>query len=36
VVIGVIKVGGDWYTDDHPGRFGGHWWWIAIAGASGG
>src|SRR4051812_42475650 len=33
--IGVLKVGGDWYTDDNPSWFGGHWWWIAIAGASG-
>ena len=29
VFIGVIKFGGKWYTDSHPGWFGGHWWWIA-------
>ncbi len=33
--IGVIKVGGKWYTDSHPGWFGGHWWWVAIAAAAG-
>ncbi len=33
--IGVIKVGGKWYTDSHPGWFGGHWWWVAVAAAAG-
>ena len=27
VFIGVIKFGGKWYSDSHPGWFGGHWWW---------
>ena len=33
--IGVIKFGGKWYTDFHPGWFGGHWWWVAVAAAAG-
>ena len=33
--IGVIKAGGKWYTDAHPGWFGGHWWWVAVAAAAG-
>ena len=33
--IGVIKFGGKWYTDSHPGWFGGHWWWVAVAAAAG-
>ena len=35
VFIGVIKFGGKWYTDSHPGWFGGHWWWIAVTAAAG-
>ncbi|MGO9082847.1 MAG: chloride channel protein [Streptosporangiaceae bacterium] len=35
VFIGVIKFGGKWYTDAHPGWLGGHWWWIAVAAAAG-
>ena len=35
VFIGVIKLGGKWYSDSHPGWFGGHWWWVAIAAAAG-
>ena len=35
VFIGVIKLGGKWYSDAHPGWFGGHWWWVAIAAAAG-
>ena len=35
VFAGVIKSGGKWYTDSHPGWFGGHGWWIAIAAAAG-
>ena len=35
VFIGVIKFGGKWYTDSHPGWFGGHWWWVAVAAAAG-
>jgi hypothetical protein len=25
VLIGVTKFGGKWYSDSHPGWFGGHW-----------
>ena len=35
VFIGVIKGGGKWYSDAHPGWFGGHWWWVAVAAAAG-
>jgi H+/Cl- antiporter ClcA len=35
VLIGVIKFGGEWYTDSHPGWFGGHWWWVAVTAAAG-
>ena len=35
VLIGVIKFGGKWYTDSHPGWFGGHWWWVAVTAAAG-
>ena len=35
VFIGVIKFGGKWYSDSHPGWFGGHWWWVAVAAAAG-
>ncbi len=35
VFIGVIKLGGKWYSDAHPGWFGGHWWWVAVAAAAG-
>ena len=35
VFIGVIKFGGKWYTDSHPGWFGGRWWWVAVAAAAG-
>ena len=35
VFIGVIKFGGKWYSDSDPGWFGGHWWWVAVAGAAG-
>ena len=35
VFIGVIKLGGKWYTDAYPGWLGGHWWWIAVAAAAG-
>jgi H+/Cl- antiporter ClcA len=33
--MGVIGVGGDWYTDSNPDWFGGHWWWVAVAAAAG-
>jgi hypothetical protein len=35
VFIGVIKFGGKWYSATHPGWFGGHWWWVAVAAAGG-
>ncbi|MGZ5983084.1 MAG: chloride channel protein, partial [Isosphaeraceae bacterium] len=35
VFVGVIKFGGKWYSDSHPGWFGGHWWWVAVAAAAG-
>src|SRR4051812_20420965 len=33
--LGVVGVGGKWYTDHDPGWFGGHWWWIAVTAAAG-
>jgi H+/Cl- antiporter ClcA len=35
IFVGAIKVGGKWYSDSHPGWFGGHWWWVAVAAAAG-
>jgi H+/Cl- antiporter ClcA len=35
VFIGVITFGGKWYSDAHPGWFGGHWWWVAVTAAAG-
>jgi len=35
IFIGVLKFGGKWYNDSHPGWFGGHWWWVAVATAAG-
>ena len=35
VFMGVIKVGGNWYADAHPGWLGGHWWWVAVTAAAG-
>jgi H+/Cl- antiporter ClcA len=35
IFLGVIKVGAKWYSDSHPGWFGGHWWWVAVAAAAG-
>ena len=35
VFLGVIKLGGKWYTDSNPRWFGGHWWWIAVTPAAG-
>ena len=35
VFIGVIKFGGKWYSDSHPGWFGGHWWWVAVTAGAG-
>jgi H+/Cl- antiporter ClcA len=35
IFVGAIKLGGKWYTDSHPGWFGGHWWWVAVAAGAG-
>ncbi len=35
IFVGVITFGGKWYSDAHPGWFGGHWWWVVIAAAAG-
>ncbi|HEY7264078.1 MAG TPA: chloride channel protein [Trebonia sp.] len=35
IFVGLIKVGGKWYSDSNPGWFGGHWWWVAIGAAAG-
>jgi H+/Cl- antiporter ClcA len=35
IFIGVLKLGGKWYSDSHPGWLGGHWWWVAVAAAAG-
>ena len=35
VILGVIKLGGRWYTDSRPGWFGGYWWWVAVTAAAG-
>jgi len=35
IFVGTIKFGGKWYSDSHPGWFGGHWWWVAVAAAAG-
>ena len=35
IFIGAIDFGGKWYSDSHPGWFGGHWWWVAVAAAAG-
>jgi len=35
IFVGVIKLGGKWYSDSHSGWFGGHWWWVAVAAAAG-
>jgi chloride channel protein, CIC family len=34
-ILGVIKLGGSWYADSHPGWFGGYWWWVAVTAAAG-
>jgi len=33
--IGVITLGGKWYSDSNPGWFGGRWWWVAVAAVAG-
>ena len=35
IFVGAIKFGGKWYSDAHPGWFGGHWWWVAVTAAAG-
>jgi H+/Cl- antiporter ClcA len=35
VFVGAITLGGKWYSDAHPGWFGGQWWWVAVAAVSG-
>ncbi|MEV0718444.1 chloride channel protein [Asanoa sp. NPDC050611] len=35
VFVGVITLGGRWYSDSDPGWFGGHWWWVAVGAAAG-
>ena len=35
VFLWAITFGGSWYTDSHPGWFGGHWWWVAVTAAAG-
>ena len=35
IFVGAITFGGKWYSDSHPGWFGGHWWWVAVAAAAG-
>jgi H+/Cl- antiporter ClcA len=35
IFVGVIKFGGKWYSDSHPGWFGGHWWWVVVTVAAG-
>ena len=35
VFMGVVRIGGGWYTDSDPGWFGGEWWWIAVTAGAG-
>ncbi|MCU7727564.1 chloride channel protein [Actinoplanes sp. KI2] len=35
IFVGAITYGGKWYSDSHPGWFGGHWWWVVVAAAAG-
>ncbi len=35
IFVGAITFGGKWYSDSHPGWFGGHWWWVAVAAVAG-
>jgi chloride channel protein, CIC family len=35
VLLGVIKLGGRWFTDSRQGWFGGYWWWVAVTAAAG-
>jgi len=33
--MGVVKVGGGWYSPTSNTWMGGHWWWVAVSGAAG-
>lgn len=35
VFMGVVGLGGRWYTDTDPTWWGGHWWWVAVSAAAG-
>jgi chloride channel protein, CIC family len=35
IFVGAITFGGKWYSDSHPGWFGGQWWWVAVGAAAG-
>ncbi len=35
VFMGVVRIGGGWYTASDPGWFGGEWWWIAVTAGAG-
>lgn len=35
IFVGAVTFGGKWYDDTDPGWLGGHWWWVAVAAASG-
>ena len=35
VFMGVVRIGGSWYTVSDPGWFGGEWWWIAVTAGAG-
>jgi H+/Cl- antiporter ClcA len=35
IFMGATTGGGKWYSDSHPGWFGGHWWWVAVTAAAG-
>jgi H+/Cl- antiporter ClcA len=35
IFVGAITGGGKWYSDSHPGWFGGHWWWVAVTAGAG-
>ena len=35
VFMGVVRIGGSWYTVSDPRWFGGEWWWIAVTAGAG-